>query len=111
MRLLEDLVFRKLNGRKCSNKAISSAVAATFTSHATSKRGQHVFGIFALDVDDSCKHVENGASVEDGEGTDEGLTESTHPDTNDFDQLETTQMLRPIRNDASHVSFWIFVGQ
>ena len=32
-------------------------VAATFTSHATGQRGQHIVDIFAMDVDDNCKDV------------------------------------------------------
>ena len=49
-----------------ANKAISllqlgsktSDVAATLTSHATGKRGQHVVEIIAMDLDGNCKTVE-----------------------------------------------------
>ena len=70
---------------KSANTAISllqlgktSDVAATFTSHATGWSGQHVFEIFAKDAGDKCKHekVENEASREDDESTDEDPTES-----------------------------------
>ena len=71
---------------KAANKAISllqrgsrtSDVAATFTSHATGRKGQHVFEIFAMDADDKCRNetVENEASSEDDESTDEDPTES-----------------------------------
>ena len=57
---------------KASNKATSLLqpggrivhVAATFTSHATGRSGQHVFEIFAMDADDNCKdeNVEHEAS-------------------------------------------------
>ena len=33
-----------------------SDVAATFTLHATGRREQHVFEIFAMDSDDKCRH-------------------------------------------------------
>ena len=78
---------------KVANKAVSlllhgsrtSDVAATFTSHATGWRGQHVVDIFAMDADDNCKTVENEASVEDDESTYEDPTESKTPqDNNDF---------------------------
>ena len=53
---------------KAANKALSllqpgsrtSIVAATFTSHATGKNGQHVFEIFEMDADDNCKHEKCG---------------------------------------------------
>ena len=45
---------------------------------ATGRRGQHVFEIFAMDADNKCKNenVENEASGEDDESTDEDSTES-----------------------------------
>ena len=54
----------------------TSDVAATFSSQATGKRGQHVVDIFATYENDKCKHVHHGASVEDDESTHEDLTES-----------------------------------
>ena len=85
---------------KAANKAISlmqlgsriSDVAATFTSHATGRKGQHVFEIFPIGADDKCKmkNVENEASCEDDESTDEDPTESNTQTTTTFDHLETT---------------------
>ena len=48
---------------KAANKAMSlllpgsktADVTATFTSHATGERRQHVVELFATDVDDDCK--------------------------------------------------------
>ena len=54
----------------------TSDVAATFTSQATGKRGQHVVDIFATYENDNCKHVHHGALVENDESTHEDLTES-----------------------------------
>ena len=56
-------------------------VEATFTSHATGRRGQHVFDTIAMDADDNCKNesVENEASSEEDESTDEDPTESKKP--------------------------------
>ena len=62
---------------KAANKVISllqfgsrtSDVAATCISHATAKRGQHVVEIFAMDVNGTCKNLENEALVEDDEST------------------------------------------
>ena len=57
-------------------RRMTSDVGATFTSHATCRRRQHVFQNFAMDADDTCNHVENEASGEDYESTDEDPTES-----------------------------------
>ena len=70
---------------KAANKAISlmqprsrtSDVAASFSSHATVRRGQHVFEIFVMDAEDNCKNenVEKEASGGDDESADEDPTE------------------------------------
>ena len=78
-----------------ANKAISllqldsktSDVAATLTSHATGKRGQHVVEIIAMDLDGNCKNCGREASVEDDESTDEDLREATTQTTT---AVETT---------------------
>ena len=68
-----------------ANKAVSllqfgsrtSDVAATFTSFATGKGGQHVVEISAVDVDDDSKMEKNETSVNDKEKTDGDPRETT----------------------------------
>ena len=60
---------------------LGGGTSAKFTSHATGRRRQLVFEIFAIDADDNCKHVENETSVSDKESTGGGLGESTATQT------------------------------
>ena len=93
---------------KAANKAISllqpgnraSDVAATFTSHATGWRGQHVFEISAMDFDDKCKTC--GKTRRRLRTTKAlTLTEWKDPDNIDFDNVETTTCRETVNSEVA----------
>ena len=96
-------------------------VAATFTSHATGQRGQHIVDIFAMDVDDNCKDVENEMSISDKRKHRWRPARTNNDRDNDFDHLESAlgreETIRSYSctlkmttdDDVSNVSAWTFV--